>query len=241
MIESYLSYPSKEQLVEAAAAMIVVRISQAVYESGKCFLALAGGTTPSEVYASVVQKAAPAQIPWDGVHLFWGDERCVPPDHPDSNYRMVHESLLRHVPIPEHNVHRIMGELKPAAAAERYSQEIADTIPGESPAFDVVLLGMGYDGHTASLFPGSTALDVFDDDVAAVFVKKHDAWRVTLTYPILNRSEHVLFLVAGASKAAMVERINNLEAPTRDYPASLVNPSSGDVRWMMDRAATALI
>ncbi len=241
MIENLTMFATKAELVEAAAARIVSKIMQSVSENGTCLVALAGGSTPREIYAAMVQKAEEARVPWEQVHVFWGDERCVPPEHADSNYRMAHESLLRYVPIPEQNVHRIMGELNPDEAAERYAQEVGAVLAGRSHGFDLVLLGMGDDGHTASLFPGTTALDVVDADVAAVFVEKFDAWRVTLTLPLFNRGKEVLLLVAGESKAEMVERVKALHAPCKDYPVSLIRSVAGKVEWLTDNAATRLL
>ncbi len=241
MIKNYTIYPSKSELIQAAVETIVRTVTHFVKENGRCFLALAGGNTPRDIYATLASYSQEIQIPWEGVHLFWGDERTVPPDHPDSNYGMVRDALLNHVTIPEANVHRIKGEIDPQIAAAEYSQVIRETIPTNPPRLDLVLLGLGGDGHTASLFPGDETLDEQQEDVMAIFVKKLDTWRITLTYPMLNRAREVILLVAGKSKAEIVKRIHTLHEPTKDYPAAIVSPKNGNLHWMLDAEAAESI
>jgi 6-phosphogluconolactonase len=209
-------------------------------------VALAGGSTPRDLYALLARRGAlvpPGPLPWPLVQVFWGDERHVPPDHPDSNYRGAHEALLAHVPVPPGNVHRVHGELASAeSAAEAYEQELRFAFglePGELPRFDLVLLGLGADGHVASLFPGSPALGERRRLAVAPFVPALGAHRITLTLPVFNRAATVLFLVAGAEKAEAVRRALAPEGEVEETPARGVRPESGGVLWLVDAAAAA--
>lgn len=234
-------YSTKSDLVEAAAEKLLQAARKSAQRQGRFSLALAGGSTPRDLYARLAQPAIAAQIPWARVHLFWGDERMVPPDHPDSNYRMVRESLLQRIAIPEENVHRMRGEVDPAGAAEQYQQELQRHFAGRPPRFDLILLGLGDDGHTASLFPGTWALDETEREVAEVFVPQFGAWRLTLTLPVLNHAREVWFLVCGAAKAGIVRRIGELKQPARNLPASLIHPKQGALLWLLDAEAAAMI
>jgi 6-phosphogluconolactonase len=173
------------------------------------------------------------------VHFFWGDERCVPPNHADSNYRMVAESLLNHVPALAENIHRVQGELAPSQAAEHYEAELRAFF-GETPAFDLILLGLGEDGHTASLFPGSPALA---ESVRWVVAAQHTSpplplvSRVTLTFSVFNAARQVLFLVSGAGKAP---RLAEIRRGVPDLPAARIRPASGDLLWLIDQAAAGI-
>ena len=229
-------YPDKEALTEAAATIILERMD-AILEhgtSGSMSIALAGGNTPKSVYSYL---AASGFTNWSRVHLFWGDERTVPPDHVESNYRMVRQALLDHVAIPESNIHRIYGEYKPADAAQAYEKTLRSHFEQQIPAFDLVLLGMGDDGHTASLFPATSALDKEKEFVSAVHVPKLQTWRITLTYPVLNNAKTVIFMVAGSSKARKIGLILRDGLKTKAYPASLVKPEHGELIWLLDADA----
>jgi 6-phosphogluconolactonase len=203
-------------------------------------LNLAGGSTPKRVYELLAGPAFKAYIDWQKVHLFWGDERCVPFDHPDSNYRMVHEALIAHVPIPPDHVHRMPVESgSPEAAAALYEKELqrfygADTLDPARPLFDVTLLGLGPDGHTASLFPGTAALDERKAWATAVVGVKSEA-RISLTYPALESSAAILFLVAGAEKR---EALAGVFAQDRSLPAAKIQ-TNAPILWYVDRAALA--
>lgn len=234
-------FPSKPELVKAVAERMVQSIAKAVRETGSCSIALAGGSTPRDVYARLAEPAYQNRISWKIVHLFWGDERTVPPDHPDSNYRMAQEALLNHIDIPPENVHRMSGETTPDSAAAKYAEILHNHFSSSQPQFDLVLLGMGDDGHTTSLFPETTALDEIDKTVAAVFVPKFDTWRITLTLPVLNAAKEVVFLVSGSSKARMIAHIAKLDQPVKSTPASLIHPANGTLTWMLDADAAALI
>lgn len=224
----------------AAAAECLVRLAvTAVAERGRFSVALSGGATPEATYSQLAVKENAARIDWPWVHIFWGDERCVPPDHPGSSFRMAKQMLLDHVPLPQSNIHRVQGELDPEAAARAYTAELEAFFGGRWPSFDLILLGLGDDGHTASLFPGSPALSERQRSVVAVTAHygNRPAQRVTLTVPTLNRARDVIFLVTGTSKAAVVASV--LEGPPARYPAQLIKPTTGQLTWMLDAAAAS--
>jgi 6-phosphogluconolactonase len=232
------------QLAAEGAHFFAQRAAEAIARRGAFRVALSGGSTPRALYQRLATlKGTDGAIDWSRVHLFFGDERHVPPDHADSNYRMVKEALLTHAPIPGANVHRIKTEMPDAGdAASNYEQAIRNEFhiqPGEWPRFDLVLLGMGPDGHTASLFPDTPVLYERSRIAAAVWVVSMQTWRVTLTPPVLNRARHVLFLVSGAEKAATLHAV--LEGPPEPdrLPAQLIAPSDGLVHWYVDTAAAA--
>jgi 6-phosphogluconolactonase len=198
---------------------------------------LAGGSTPKATYEVLARDYA-GKLDWSRVHVFFGDERTVPPDHEDSNYRMAHEALLSRVPAG--SVHRMRGELPPGEAAAAYEEELREFFgPDGVPAFDLILLGLGGDGHTASLFPETSALDVTDRWVVANPVLKLETTRLTLTLPVINAARAVTFLVAGEGKAGALKEILEGDADPRAYPAKFIRPEGGDLIWMVDRAAAA--
>jgi 6-phosphogluconolactonase len=180
-------------------------------------------------------------MPWHQVHLFWGDERCVLPDDPGSNYRLAHETLISQVPIPADNVHRMRGELEPEAAARAYQRVLEDFFCGPRARFDLVLLGLGQDGHTASLFPGSPAMAEVERLVAPATALYQDrpAQRLTLTLPAINASRQVLFLVRGSAKAQVVQAV--VEGPAAHLPAQRIQPTAGRLTWLLDAAAAGLL
>ena len=237
--------PTAEALAEEAARRFARAASDAVHSRREFVVALSGGTTPRSLYTRLAATAYAATVPWSRLQVFWGDERCVPPDDPASNYRMAREALLDHVPIPEAHVHRIRGEDDPVAAARAYEQTLRSALrtpqgpPRDAPGarIDLMLLGLGDDGHTASLFPGGPASTDGDPWVAAHYVAAVSQWRVTLTPAIINAAAEVLFLVSGGSKAAIVRRV--LEGPLRpdELPAQLIAPADGRVHWLLDAAA----
>jgi 6-phosphogluconolactonase len=231
---------SKEDLAKGAAEWIISMIAISISQHGNAAVALSGGTTPRSVYALMARDEFRNRLQWERVHLFWGDERCVPPYSSESNYRMIRDSLLTHLAIPKENIHRIPAELEPAAAARQYEQEIKQLFSlkdGEWPEFDLVLLGLGEDGHTASLFPGTPALEEKSRVVTEVFVEKLQAHRVTMTLPVINNASNVLFLVSGKDKAPILSEI--LEGDKGISPADRVNPKSGNLYWLADRDAAA--
>ncbi|MFW6075704.1 MAG: 6-phosphogluconolactonase [Chloroflexota bacterium] len=228
-------YDSTEKLTEGATTLIRATLRRTSNDR-TVSMVLAGGTTPKPVYESL---RALEDIDWRNVHFFFGDERPVGPDHEDSNYRMANETLLQHIPVPEANVHRMRGEMGSAVAAEAYEQEIRDTLrveDGQIPRFDLVLLGMGADGHTASLFPDTPAL--LEDDRLAVAntVPQLETTRITLTYPVLNAARQVLFLTTGEDKACAFKQVMTGDAQSAP-PAAHVQPERGEVLWLVDLEA----
>jgi 6-phosphogluconolactonase len=229
-------YDNPEDLAQAAASEFAARAGEAIGERGRSAVVLAGGSTPRAMYGFLARDYRD-RIDWNNVHVFFGDERGVPPDHDDSNYKMARESLLDHVPLG--SVHRMQGELPPDEAAEAYEQELRDFFgPGDLPRFDLILLGTGDDGHTASLFPETSALEVHDRWAVANPVPKLETTRITLTVPVINAARTVYFLVAGEGKAGPVAEILEGNPDPREYPASLIQPANGPT-WMLDRAAAS--
>ena len=190
------------------------RLFVATATGGAAHIALSGGSTPRELYRRLSMPPFAKSIPWQNTHLYWGDERCVPPDHSDSNYRMVRETLLDHVRIPAANIHRIPAELDPATAAELYERELPDRL-------DLIFLGPGEDGHTASLFPDSEALGEMHRRVVANYIPRFNSSRITLTPPYINRSQKIVFLVTHTSKGAILREVFN--GPPGKYPAQLIH------------------
>lgn len=234
-------YPTKSEFVTEVTKKIVESIKQAIDEKGISHIALAGGKTPREIYAHLAKKPYNSWINWPHVHIFWGDERTVPPNHPDSNFDMVKKALLAQISIPEENIHRIRGEIVPDEAAIEYTALLHQIIKGKPPRFDLILLGVGEDGHTASLFPNSKALDEFSQLVKAEFISKLNTWRVTLTLSVINAAKEIIFLVSGRDKADIVKRVIEAERPTKNLPATMVNPENGTLHWMLDAEAASLL
>ena len=225
-----------EHLAQEAASFIHHRIHEQLENAPRFSLVLAGGSTPVQTYKRLASISRP--LDWSRVHFFWGDERCVPHDHPDSNYRMALETLLCHLPVPFENIHSMSCSPTPEEGALSYEEVLHRFFPTAAvPCFDLILLGLGGDGHTASLFPGTRALNEDIRWVAANWVEKLDTWRLTLTLPVLNAAAAVAFLVQGSGKASIV-RASLAEPPAR-LPAQLVSPGHGDVHWYIDRAAAA--
>jgi len=233
--------PDPDALAATAARLIADTAADAIDARGRFMWALAGGETPRSTYAKLALPPFRERVDWHRTWVFFGDERAVPPDHPDSNYRMAHETLLGKVPIPAAQVLRIHGEAPDSevAAAEyaRVLSEAFGTRRGELPRFDLVLLGLGVDGHTASLFPGSPVLREIFRAVAAVHVAAASIpQRLTLTLPVLNAAARVVFLVAGPEKAKVVKAVLGERAI---LPAAMVRPDPGELVWLLDRAAAA--
>ena len=231
-------FPNVAALNEAAARLIVEIASEILQANDKFSIALAGGSTPEALYKLLASGKFKNQIDWTKTHVFFGDERCVAPDDAQSNYRMANAALLARVPIPTENIFRLRGEIEPEKAALEYEEIIKKTL-GENTRFDLILLGMGDDGHTASLFPKTEALSETQKLVTANFVEKLNANRLTLTFRAINRAKNVLFLVAGAKKAQTVEKV--LSSETIDSPSSLIKPENGNCFWFLDEEAASLI
>jgi 6-phosphogluconolactonase len=232
--------PDAVTLAREAAQEFHRLAEAAVQERGRFAVALSGGNTPRSVYSLLASEHK--QLPWDRIHVFFGDERHVPPDHPDSNFRMANESFLSKVPIPEKNIHRIRAELDVETAVKEYDQQLHDffrLVDHDWPRFDLIFLGIGEDGHTASLFPGSKALAEASRRVAANWVEKFKTFRITLTFPVLNDASEVVFLVSGGSKARILSEILNPGA--QKYPAQSVQPENGKLLWLVDEDAGSLL
>lgn len=229
-------FPGAQALFNAAGDEFFRVIYEALERRGVCRISLSGGSTPKSLYSIVADRVNNSQargIDWARVHLFFGDERCVPPEHPDSNYRMVRQSLLAHGLTAV--VHRVQAELPPEEAAARYEENLREHFGNGVPSFDLMILGIGPDGHTASLFPGSAALDDSTRWVAANYVEKFKSSRITLTYRVLNNSAEVMFLVAGAEK---VDAVAQILSGRSNLPAARVQPA-GRLLWYLDASAAA--
>jgi 6-phosphogluconolactonase len=229
-----------QDLFQAAAEEVLRTATEAVGQRGRFTIALSGGSTPRNLYTLIAANAS-ANLPWAQMFFFWGDERHVPPDDAESNYRMAKESLLSKIPTPAANVFRIPSENPDAgAAAEAYEQTLRKFFvlaPGEFPRFDLILLGMGPDGHAASLFPETAALQEKSRLVVANWVEKLKTSRITFTLPVLNAARCVAFLVSGADKAPALREVLEGNAPGEKYPSKLVQPNEGKLIWFVDRAA----
>ncbi len=226
--------PNVAAIVDRALELVVEQANTAIAQRGQFSIALAGGSTPKPLYEAIAQQA----LPWDKIHVFWGDERYVPPDHPDSNEGMARRAWLDHVAIPPANIHAMDTSATDAAVAaeqhERHLQEFFRVAPGEFPALDVVLLGIGDDGHTASLFPHTAALQVCDRLITVG--EKGGQPRLTFTAPLINQARNVLFLVAGANKQSALHQIFAPVGDDDTYPSRLIKPT-GALWWLLDQAA----
>lgn len=236
-----VTLPSRDAVTAATADALVAAAAEAIAARGRFLLVLSGGSTPKALYELLATPAYASRIDWTRVAVFWGDERCVPPDDRSSNYRMAREALLDRVPISPEAIHRMRGEDPPEEAAAAYQAELGKVFGAGPPRFDMVLLGMGDNGHTASLFPHLTAVREKSRWVVAEYVGEVKMWRLTMTPPLLNSAARVLFLVVGADKADMLKRV--LEGPpdVDALPAQAVAPRDGDLRWMVDQAAAAAL
>ena len=233
-------FPQPAKLAEAVA-LELQKASKQANEAGRRFnLVLAGGSTPRTVYQVLARPEFKKSIAWNCIHFFWGDERCVPPDHEDSNYRMVKETLLDPLDIPQENIHRIRGENDPTAEAARYAEGIKNNLipsPGETPWFDWILLGLGTDGHTASLFPGVEPIEDRSGLCAVAVQPQSGQKRITLTNRVLSHARRVSFIVTGKSKAQVVADILNVSPKSKNYPAAQVHPAQGILEWFLDGQA----
>jgi len=220
-----------KNFVNDAAAVILEQARKALMERNEFRIALSGGSTPAPVYARIATDAH--DFPWESVRFTFGDERCVPPDNPQSNFRMARENLFLPAAVPERSIMRMRGEIDPQIAAQEYEDQLnAIATTRDEPIYqhDLILLGLGDDGHTASLFPGTAALDETTHRVVANFVPKLNAWRLTFTFPLINHARHILFLVGASKNPQLIERVL---AGDRQFPAARVNPSAGEVTWMI--------
>ncbi len=228
----------------AAAEYMTAAMEAAVAARGWARIAISGGSTPKAVFALLADDAQPykARVPWAQTQLFWVDERCVPAEHPESNFGMTKAAMLDHVPLPAGQIHRMEGELDPEEAASRYEAEIRNTFKlegAETPTFDLILLGIGPDGHTASLFPHTAGLHEMARITMANHVPQKDVWRLTLTWPVIQQGRAVAFLIEGAEKAKIVQTVFAGAYDPETYPAQLIRPANGKLTLLMDAAAAA--
>lgn len=236
--------PHIEAVIIETARRWVEIAQDAVAKRGAFRIALAGGSTPRPLYMLMASDPWCEQVPWDRTYVFWGDERRVPPSHPDSNYRMAHEALLQYVPIPREHIFRMDGEELASAAARDYTATLQHHFElgrNEWPRFDLILLGLGADGHTASIFPGTRAVSDRSNMVIVYDVPKLGAERMTLTLPVINNARHVMFLVTGEDKAEALYQVLHGERRPSTYPAQAVKPVDGSLVFLVDRAAAALL
>ena len=233
--------PTLEEASQAAAEFITTLAEHGARTQGRFTVALSGGTTPRALYQTLVAQPYNERVPWQSWHIFWGDERCVPPEHEDSNYLMAREALLDRVPIPPGQIHRIRGEVSPEQASQEYELVLREVFQTAMPSFDLILLGIGDDGHTASLFPGTPALQEDHKLVVANWAPHLQAHRITFTVPLINAARAVAFLVTDESKAGVLRQV--LESPPSDQPlpAALVRPTSGVLHWFLTRSAATLL
>ncbi|HET9341524.1 MAG TPA: 6-phosphogluconolactonase [Candidatus Eremiobacteraceae bacterium] len=224
-------------LAKRAADEFAMSASAALHERARFAVALSGGKTPH----AMLETLATRTLDWPSIHFFWSDERCVAPDDPSSNYGMARNALLSKIAVPKGNVHRMRGELDPLAGASAYDAELRAFFGAGAPVFDLLFLGLGTDGHTASLFPGTAALGVTDVWCAANQVSAPVAspWRLTLTYPAINAARRIIFLVEGADKSDILANVLGNEKDVRRYPAQGIAPTDGELVWLVDSAAAA--
>ena len=231
------------ELASVAASKFKQLANETVEKKGIFNVALSGGSTPKAMFDLLSEEPYKDSIPWLQVHLFWGDERHVPPDNKDSNYRMTREHLLSKIDIPPKNVHRVEAENSDAKQVatnyQKHLQQYFNLSKRETPQFDLVFLGMGDDGHTASLFPGTDAVHDFENLVAAPWVEKFNSHRITITPKVINNSDRVIFLVKGEEKADALVRVIEGEKDIDRYPAQVVDPTHGSVLWLCDRASSS--
>ncbi len=225
----------------AAAELFVAESARAIAARGRFAVSLAGGNTPKPAYELLATPAFKTRVDWSRVHVFWGDERCVPPDHAKSNFRMTREALLNHVSVPTAQIHRIRGELAPPAAAADCEADLKHFFNNGPTAFDLIFLGLGDNAHTASLWPGTSVVHETRRLAAEVYVPEQDLWRVTLTAPALNAGRVVAFLVSGADKADAVREVTSGPRDPNRFPAQLIQPDDGNLIWLLDRPAHAAV
>lgn len=242
--------PSGSEVALAGARRFAELAKTAIAEAGRFTVALSGGSTPRTIHQILAAAPYHDDIDWSKVYIFFGDERCVPPDDPDSNYRMAEETLLSQVPIPSDHVYRMRGEADPPTAAAEYSAELQKffdlkegqgPLPENFPRLDLIFLGMGPDGHTASLFPGTVALQERSKPVTANYVPKLTTNRLTLTAPSINRAANIIFLITGDSKVDALQQVLEGEYQPEVYPSQLIRPGQGKLTFLVDQAAAAKI
>ena len=241
---TYQVWPNATDLALASAKLFAAKISEAVTRRGVARVAISGGSTPQAAFRLLADPSQPfaSTIPWDKLQLYWVDERCVAPENPESNYGVCKRLLLDHVGIPAENVHRMEGDLDPEQAASRYESVLRNSMKlegAESPAFDLLLLGMGDDGHTASLFPHTDGLNEMGRLAIANHVPQKDTWRISLTWPVINQAYEVAFDIGGEAKASIVSEVFTGPRDPERLPSQLIRPTNGRLLLQLDEAAAA--
>jgi len=241
---TYSTWPTPDQVAAGAAQLFTDFVTRAIATRGMARVAISGGSTPKAMFALLADPGQTFReaINWRRLKLYWVDERCVPPTDAESNFRMTSEALLSKVPLPGENIFRMEGELDPEVAADRYESNLRNSMKlegAESPAFDLLLLGMGDDGHTASLFPHTQAIEEIGRLVLANHVPQKDTWRITLTAPVINQAREVAFLIEGEVKAAVLAEVLTGPYNPERLPSQLIRPSNGKLRFLLDDAAAA--
>ena len=232
-------FATAAEAAAASAERFAELAREAVSRRGRFSVALSGGTTPRAAYRLLAEEPFRSRIPWEGVHLFWGDERCVPPGHVRSNFRMANDAFVSRVPVPPANVHRMRGEIPPHHGADEYAEELAEFFGTRTPRFDLVHLGVGADGHTCSLFPFDPLLLERHGTVATAILRPLGEPRITFTLPVVNGAAHVEMLAPGADKAEVVWKVLRGPRDPHRIPAQLVRPRDGEMVWLLDEAAAA--
>lgn len=234
-------FKTTDALNRAAAEFIIAAANKAVDANGRFIIALSGGKTPGNLYALLAQPFYSDRMPWKNTFVFWGDERCVPLNDERNNAYQATVSLLGKVDIPGANIHIIPVNLSPAEAAMKYEQGLDDFFGEEPKCFDCILLGLGENGHTASLFPGTKVLNDVTEGIREVYIKEDNMFRVTMTAPLINHAHHILFLVTGQAKAAILEKVLTGPYQPEIFPAQLIKPVAGELYWFVDHAAASLV
>lgn len=236
-------FETREELYNEAAGIFLQAGTEAILNQGRFSIGLSGGSTPLPLYRLLAQAKTTGSLDWHNSHFFWGDERSVGPDHPQSNYREAFQSLLSPLEIPSQNIHRIQGENQPGRAAREYEKDLLTWFDEDPPKFDLILLGMGDDGHTASLFPGTTlvkkALAGQTSWVEEVYVPQLDSWRISMTPRLINAASLILFLITGRNKASTLRQVLDGPHQPETYPIQLIQPRAGQQIWLLDGEAAA--
>ena len=234
--------PGEKEVTAAAAELFTTAVEQAVATRGVARIAISGGNTPKSVFELLASPEYVERVPWSYLQLFWVDERCVPPSDPESNFGMTAQAMLDHIPLPQENVYRMEGELDPEEGANRYEAALRNAFKlegAQTPTFDLILLGMGEDGHTASLFPHTDALNELGRLVVANHVPQKDTWRLTLTLPVIDEGRQVAFLVEGESKADILKTVFRGPYLPEDHPSQMIRPASGKLLLLLDVPAAS--
>lgn len=234
-------FETPEELSRAAAEIFVKSAKESIGSKGRFLVSLSGGSTPKRVFEILAEDRYSARIDWANIHFFWGDERCVPLNHPDSNAGMTFKALFNKITIPDNNIHVIKGDMPPREAAIEYNGILNSFFVNQNETFDLVFLGMGTDGHTASLFPYTPVLEEKTSSVKEVYLEELGKFRVTITKDVINKSGKVVFLVSGENKAEVLNEVMYGEHNFKKYPSQLIKPLTGELIWFIDESAAKVI